>query len=353
MFEIDVMIDVVGGSGEELGFKMAGEDLVELKADILPAVQKTCAENGYLDNQVVVGVLVEENGEWLDTDEETFDLGELNVWICVYKDTLGYFDNIDNVVDILVPRSWLLEKLKAAGETDIEGWFDEYTADSTDIIARDAVDEGVVLSCSDKRISCVLGLGESFQNTNDYGKRLAAHMREVYLEEYEHYGLDDVGTEYIERRVTSVEEAAGWCLLTYGDRALQEVLEWIEDKETSVSGYDILGVRDILEKCMIPVKDTSLTSLLADATVKSEAIPGSKEAIDLSEYEYVSNVEGFSTYLKIVPDGEGGEKGIWAARHQDGGEPFAISYAQARGFEPIDNSPIKQLARQLGEMLLP
>lgn len=354
-YEIEVTIDVVGGNGEELGFKMAGNDLEELQAGILPAVQKICAERGYLDNSIVVGVLIEENGEWLDSDEETFDLSELNIWICSYKDALGYLDNFDNVTDILVPKAWLLEKLKAEGETDIEGWFDEYTADSTDMIARDAVSEGVILSCADKRISCVLGLGESYLNTNDYGKRLAAHMREIYLEEHEHYGSDDVGTEFIEHRVANVEEAAGWCLLTYGDRALSEIQhEWIEgDKQTEVCGVDINEVVAVLERCIVPEKDNSLTARLAEATEKSEQLTDSKQAINLDEYEYISNVDGYSTFRKIVPDGNGGIKGIWAARHQDGGEAFEISYEQARGFEPIEDSPIKRLSRQLGEMLLP
>lgn len=422
-YEIEATIDVVGGDGNELSFKMAGNDLEVLKAGILPAVQKTCAEQGYLDNQIVVGILIEENGEWLDSDEETFDLSELNVEICVYVDALGY--NIDdngfkdNLTNIIVPKAWLLEKLEDEGETDIEGWFDEYTADSTDMIARGAVAEGMVLSCADKGISCVLGLGECYLNTNDYGKRLAAHMREVYLNEYSKGDYSFWGTHIIGMdSVKSAEDAAGWCLLTYGDRALQELQEWVEDKETNVFGFDILDVRDILEKCMEPAKDAidmdgyqllpdkvdgfdiyrkvelceddylrarflgakgdgapfrisyeqahgeepimepkpvekaGVDAVIADAQERSVQGDG-KDGIDLSEYEYVSNVDGYSTFRKIVPDGDGGIKGIWAARHQDGGEAFEISYAQARGFEPIDNSPIKRLARELGELLLP
>ena len=274
-YEIEVTIDGVGGPEEELCIKMAGNDLEELKAGILPAVQKACAEQGYLDNQVVVGILIEENGEWLDSDEETFDLSELNVWICSYKDSLGYIDN-DNVTEILVPKAWLLEKLKAEGETDFDGWYDEHTADNTDMIARFAVSEGVVLSCADKRISCVLGLGESFLRINDYGKRLAEHIREIYKAEYNkgeylHEGTDIISDIF----VSTPENAAGWCLLTYGDRALGEVQEWIGEREaagfgeTTVFGFDIYDVRNILDKCVVPVKDSTLEVRLADASQRS------------------------------------------------------------------------------------
>lgn len=283
-YEIEVTIDVVGENGVELGFKMAGNDLEEMKAGLLPAVQKVCAEQGYLDNQVVVGVLIEENGEWFDTDEETFDLGELNVWICSYKDSLGYLDNMDNVTDILVPKAWLLEKLKGEGETDFEGWYAEYTADSTDMIARYAVSEGVVLSCADKRISCVLGLGESFLNTNDYGKRLAKHMREVYKFEYDRGLYQSDGTDIVrEELIKSAEDAAGWCLLTYGDRALSEIQnEWItKEKVFEFCGIDIHEIVGVLEKCAAPLKEKSLTERLENASERAGGENSKEENIGL------------------------------------------------------------------------
>lgn len=203
-----------------------------------------------------------------------------NTWITVYKDALGYLDNVDNLTDILVPAAWLLEKLKAEGETDIEGWYSEYTADSTDMIAREAVSEGVILSCADKRISCVLGLAESFLGVNEYGKALAAHMREIYLEEHAHYGAGDVGTEFIEHRVTNIEEAAGWCLLTYGDRALCEIQhEWIEgDKVTDIFGFDALAVRDVLALCITREREISLDSVIDNAVAKAcETKAGTQE----------------------------------------------------------------------------
>ena len=68
-------------------------------------------------------------------------------WICVYKDTLGHGDDMDNLTYIRVPTQWLHDILRSEGESDIEQWFSEYTADNTDDIARRAVEEGVILDC--------------------------------------------------------------------------------------------------------------------------------------------------------------------------------------------------------------
>lgn len=71
--------------------------------------------------------------------------------------------------------------------------------------------------------------------------------------------------------------------------------------------------------------------------------------INLNEYEYVANRNGYFTYRKIV-DG----KGIWAAQDQDKkNEPFPITYDQALGYDPISQTPLEELQHELGEMLLP
>ena len=74
--------------------------------------------------------------------------------------------------------------------------------------------------------------------------------------------------------------------------------------------------------------------------------------IDLSEYEYCSHANGrdahWQLYRKIV-DG----KGKWVARHDNTGEIKEINYDQVRGFEPIDDSSISRLSRDLGKMLMP
>jgi len=61
-------------------------------------------------------------------------------------------------------------------------------------------------------------------------------------------------------------------------------------------------------------------------------------------YEYVTSRRGYNIYRKIV-DG----KGKWKA--EKNGTVMDISYDQARGFAPLDNS--EALGMELGRMLLP
>lgn len=77
------------------------------------------------------------------------------VWICVYRDTLGFGDDNDNLTNILVPTDWLISQLKEEGQP-IAGWFDEYTADSTDRIASSALLQGKILDCSHSGIKAAL-----------------------------------------------------------------------------------------------------------------------------------------------------------------------------------------------------
>ena len=78
-----------------------------------------------------------------------------NVWITVYKDTLGHGDDHDNLTQILVPSEWLTNILEAEN-TSIAQWFDEYTADHTDSIARKAITENQILDCADPVIKSKL-----------------------------------------------------------------------------------------------------------------------------------------------------------------------------------------------------
>ena len=78
-----------------------------------------------------------------------------SVWICVYRDTLGFGDDNDNLTHILVPTDWLISQLEKEGQP-IQGWFDEYTADSTDRIASAARLQGKILDCSHPGIKTAL-----------------------------------------------------------------------------------------------------------------------------------------------------------------------------------------------------
>ena len=73
-----------------------------------------------------------------------------------------------------------------------------------------------------------------------------------------------------------------------------------------------------------------------------------------TNYEFVTNIDGYWVYRAIV-DG----KGVWRAMPQGSNESqfeelsFPISYAQARGFEPINEpTAITKLRKDLGKKLL-
>lgn len=73
------------------------------------------------------------------------------------------------------------------------------------------------------------------------------------------------------------------------------------------------------------------------------------DKISIKEYEQVySGNSKYNLYRKI----ENG-KGKWVAEDVKTGEVFPITYEQARGFEPIRPTPIENLTRELGRMLLP
>lgn len=84
-----------------------------------------------------------------------------------------------------------------------------------------------------------------------------------------------------------------------------------------------------------------------------------KESIDISDYEELHYpLRDGDKYYQLYRKIENG-KGVWAAAELDKygsdviGEPFKITYEQARGFEPIEDSSIRELSRDLGKKLLP
>jgi hypothetical protein len=83
------------------------------------------------------------------------------------------------------------------------------------------------------------------------------------------------------------------------------------------------------------------------------------ESIDISDYEELHYpLRDGDKYYQLYRKIENG-KGVWAAAELDKygsnvvGEPFKITYEQARGFEPIEDSSIRKLSRDLGKKLLP
>lgn len=88
--------------------------------------------------------------------------------------------------------------------------------------------------------------------------------------------------------------------------------------------------------------------------VEDKKIVKESNDIDLDDYEYVGYGSGpnrlWQLYRRFDKELN---KGVWVAKHQNTGEIRSITYDQAQGFEPIENSGITKLSRDLGRMLLP
>ena len=69
---------------------------------------------------------------------------------------------------------------------------------------------------------------------------------------------------------------------------------------------------------------------------------------DKTGYKQAGSIGKYYLYRKI----ENG-KGKWLAEDCETDEVFPITYEQARGYEPIRPTPIGNLSRQLGKILLP
>lgn len=80
---------------------------------------------------------------------------EKAIWITVYKSALAHPSDHDNLTEICIPESWLEDTLHAQGHS-LNSWLDEYTADDTEEIARMALDNGILLDCSDPSIKKAL-----------------------------------------------------------------------------------------------------------------------------------------------------------------------------------------------------
>ena len=88
--------------------------------------------------------------ERLETENRRFRQKEREsspdtVWICVYKDTLGFRDSDDNLTTVCLPTRWLKAALKEEGITGFEPWLETYTADETESIIARAMSEGVIV----------------------------------------------------------------------------------------------------------------------------------------------------------------------------------------------------------------
>lgn len=85
-----------------------------------------------------------------------------------------------------------------------------------------------------------------------------------------------------------------------------------------------------------------------DIKTKTESYSTEQDLIDAG-YKYVASNSPYDLYRKII-----GGKGDWYAVNYENNTVQHITYAQARGYEPIDDTTgIKKLSMELGKKLLP
>lgn len=85
-----------------------------------------------------------------------------------------------------------------------------------------------------------------------------------------------------------------------------------------------------------------------ESTTNTESYSTEQDLIDAG-YKYVASNSPYDLYRKII-----GGKGDWYAVNYENNTVQHITYAQARGYEPIDDTTgIKKLSMELGKKLLP
>lgn len=85
-----------------------------------------------------------------------------------------------------------------------------------------------------------------------------------------------------------------------------------------------------------------------ESTTNTESYSTEQDLIDAG-YRYVASNSPYDLYRKII-----GGKGDWYAVNYENNTVQHITYAQARGYEPIDDTTgIKKLSMELGKKLLP
>lgn len=74
--------------------------------------------------------------------------------------------------------------------------------------------------------------------------------------------------------------------------------------------------------------------------------------INKNEYQHAGCISKTNVVYELYRKIENG-KGKWIAEDSTTGEVFPITYAQARGEEPIRPTEIGKLSKHLGKILLP
>lgn len=150
--------------------------------------------------------------------------------------------------------------------------------------------------------------------------------------------------DYVDESVKTLKEEK-LNLDSTGKRLKKLISQSVLDSDEELRDYVNKIVDEVIEERNDDTKDESLTDSVD--TDSSEL----NEDIDLSSYEEVDGGPGYWTlYRKFKP---GMKKAEWVVKNQNTGEIRKISYKQATGEEPIEDSPVKSLARDVGKKLLP
>lgn len=85
----------------------------------------------------------------------------------------------------------------------------------------------------------------------EYGEKLLQSWNDLIQPDIDKGSFE--GTFRYEDKIETLQDAAGWCLLTYGDNALSTVVqEWIRlDHADKVWGFDVYELKAELEKCLV------------------------------------------------------------------------------------------------------
>ena len=150
--------------------------------------------------------------------------------------------------------------------------------------------------------------------------------------------------DYVDESVKTLKEEK-LNLDSTGKKLKKLISQSVLDSDEELRDYVNKIVDEVIEERN---DDTEDESLIDSVDTDSSEL---NEDIDLSSYEEVDGGPGYWTlYRKFKP---GMKKAEWAAKHQNTGEIRKISYKQATGEEPIEDSPVKRLARDVGKKLLP
>lgn len=106
-----------------------------------------------------------------------------------------------------------------------------------------------------------------------HGMMLEQKFAELEAKETNKEAYD--GTWVLEKYIRTVEDAAGWCLLTYGgEDAIAVVNEWIQDGKTKPWGFNVFELKNELEKCFEPNQERigSLSELISNAQKRSSVL---------------------------------------------------------------------------------